>query len=352
MLFGGNKSSIGIDIGTASIKVVELEKQGKDILLKNYGEYKRIRNKKTFPFHTNSFSFQEEEVAEAIKGLLAETKIQAKSASFSLPAFSSFFTVITLPFMQKSEIAGAVKYQSYKYIPLPLQEVVIDWELIEDEELSGEKLKVLLVAVPKELVEKYQNLSKILNISINILEVEIFSEVRALVKDKDPTAIVNIGDRASNITVVDNGFIRISHSVEFSGFQLTKSISESLNVSFQRAEELKRTKGISQTIGSLASGPLFPIIDKIIFSMQRVINTYLVQNPKREIKKIILSGGGADMPGLAEYFYNKTNIKTERAQCFSNIKYPMQLESAIQEINNSFTVAVGLALHELVEKKL
>ncbi len=298
-------------------------------MLKNYGEFKRIRNKKTFPFHTNSFSFQEEEVAEAIKALLTETNIQTKSASFALPAFSSFFTTITFPFMQKSEIAGAVKYQSYKYIPLPLQEVVIDWELIEDIESLEDKMKVLLVAVPKELVEKYQKLAKMLNLSINVLEVETFSEVRALVKDKEPTVIVNIGDRASNISIIDNGFIRLCNSVEFSGFQLTKSISDSLNVSFQRAEELKREKGINQAIGSLASTPLFPIIDKIIFSMQRLISTYLIQNPKREIKRVILSGGGANMPGLAEYFYNKTNIKTERAQCFSGIQYPPQLESAI-----------------------
>jgi type IV pilus assembly protein PilM len=352
MILGGNKSSVGIDIGTASIKIVELQRERRDILLKNYGEYKRIRNKKTFPFHTNSFSFQEEEVAEAIKGLLSETKIETRSASFSLPAFSSFFTVIDLPLMQPDEISGAVKYQSYKYIPLPLQEVVIDWEIIQDETVENDRVKVLLVAVPKDLVNKYQNLSKILNISINVLEVEIFSEVRTLVGDyKDPMVIVNIGDRASNVTVIDGGFIRISQSIEFSGFHLTKSISEALNISFLRAEEIKKEKGITPEVGSLASGPIFPIVDKIIFNMQKVINTYLSRNPQREIKRIILAGGGANMPGLVDYFYSKTNIKTERAQCFSGIKYPSPLESAIQEINSSFSVAVGLALYGLKENK-
>lgn len=352
MVFGKNRPSVGIDIGTTSIKIIELRKEGKNIVLMNYGEYKRIRNKKTFPFHTNSFSFQEEEVAEAIKSLLAETKIETKEASFSLPAFSSFFTVIELPKMPLNEIAGAIQYQSYKYIPLPLQEVVLDYELIEDENTGEDKLKALLIAVPKDLVEKYYKVAKILNMSLRALEVETFSETRALVgEDKEPTVIVNIGDRSSNITVVDYGFIRICHSIEFSGFYLTKSISEALNVSFLRAEELKKEKGITPEVGSLASGPIFPVVDKIIFNMQKVINTYLSQNPRREIKKIILSGGGASMPGLLEYFYSKTNIKTERAQCFSTIKYPPSLEKAIQEMNTSFSVSIGLATEGLQEKK-
>lgn len=352
MVFGGKKSSIGIDIGTTTIKIVELEKEGQDIVVKNYGEYQRVREKKTFPFHTITFSFQEEEVVEAIKKLLEETEIVTKEASFSLPAFSSFFTIIDLPKMDPSEIAGAIKYQSYKYIPLPLQEVVIDWEIIEEEGVfEKDRIKVLLVAVPRDLVDKYQKVADLLKISIDVLEVETFSEVRALVKDeKEPIVIVNIGDRASNVAVVDYGFIMISHSLDFSGFYLTRTLSEALNVSFFRAEELKKEKGIIPEVGSLASGPILPIIDKIIFSTLKVVSSYLSRNPRRQFKKIILSGGGANMPGLVDYFYSKTNIKTEKAQSFFGIRYPTSLEKAIQEMNASFSVAVGLALRNFREK--
>jgi type IV pilus assembly protein PilM len=350
MLFARRYNSLGIDIGTTSIKIVELGRSGDNIELKNYAEYHRVHNKKTFPFQTNSFSFFEEEVAEKLKALLKAAMVDTKEATFSLPSFSGFFTTLDLPKMPLEEIEEAVKYQSYQYIPLPLQEVFLDWTLMQGEGDNENKIKILLAAIPKDLVEKYKNVARMVGISIKALEIESFAEARSLLGDnKDPVVIVNIGDRATNIIVVDNGYVRVSHSLEYAGFHVTKTLSQGLDVSFVRAEELKQQRGLQKEVGSLVSMPIFSVVDKIIFGMQKAANVYLSKTPNKQIQKIILSGGTAKMPGLVDYFNMKTQIKTEVGQPFYKINFQESLKSTIENIGPSFSVAVGLALRDFTK---
>lgn len=348
MIFGRRKSILGIDIGTTSLKAVELAKVGSDIILENYVEYHRTRNKKTFPFQTSSFSFFEEDVAGKLKEALSAAEIKTKDANFSLPSFSGFFTVFDLPKIAPEEIEGAIKYQSYQYIPLPIQEVVLDWEIISE---SEEKYKILLTAIPKDIIEKHRKVALLCGLNLKMLEVESFSEVRSLVRNNnDVVVIVNIGDRATNITVVDGGKIRVSHSLDFAGFHITKSLSETLNISFSRAEDLKRQKGLKREVGGLIAAPVFSVIDKIVFGTQKAINIHLAQDPRRQVQKIILSGASANMPGIVDYFCLKTNIKTEIARPFDGILYDPALQQTIEVMGPSFAVAVGLALSDFLER--
>lgn len=345
MLFGKKNSVLGIDIGTSSIKVVELTKTGQNIELTNYVSYYRMRHQQTFPFQTTSFSFFEEDVAAKLRESLDAAGIKTKEANFALPGFSGFFTTIELPQMEPGEIREAVKYQSYKYIPLPLQEIEIDYEIIQDENQNNNIVKVLVVAIPKDIIQKYQNLATLAGLNIRFLEIESFSDVRSLLwQSRETAAIVNIGDRATNIVVVDKGHIRVSDSLDFAGFHITKSLADGLNISFQRAEEIRKEKGITREIGTLVSVPIFSVIDKIIFGLQKAISAYTSRNPWAKVQRIVLSGGIANTPGLCEYFSSKMNIKTEIGQPFNRIIYNPALQNTINEIGPSYSVAVGAAL--------
>jgi len=351
MFFRKQNSILGIDVGTSSIKVVELTKKGQGIELTNYVSYYRMRQRQTFPFQTDSFSFFEEDVASKLKESLDAAGISTKNANFALPGFCGFFTIIELPQMEASEIREAVKYQSYKYIPMPLQEIEIDYEVIEGEWQNNNLIKVLVVAIPKETIQKYQNVATLAGLNIKMLEIESFSDVRAILKgQKEPAIIVNIGDRATNIVVVDGGNVVVSDSLDFAGFHITKSLSDALNISFQRADEIRKTRGINKEIGGLVSVPIFSVIDKIIFGVQKAISAYLSKNPRCQIQRIILSGGIANTPGLCDYFTSKTNIKTEIGRPFDGIIYNPALQKFIDEIGPSYSVAVGVALREFMEK--
>jgi type IV pilus assembly protein PilM len=349
MLFGTPPSILGIDIGTTSIKIVELQKQGKGIKLKNYGVYQTLSSKTgLIPIGTHFLAFPEDEIANIIKEIIREAKIETKEANLSLPVFSSFFTVIEFPLMGPEEIPEAVKLQAHQYIPVPVEEVVLDWNIIEEEELlSQNKIKVLLVAIPKDVIEKYLKIGRLLGLTVKTLEVESFAQARALVgEDKNPILLVDIGGRTTGITIVDGGVIRICDSLDFSSFTLTRSLSQKLNISFERAEVFQKEKGLKREVGGIIAPALISVVDKMLFGIERVMNSYLSHNPKREIQKIILLGGGATMPGLATYIGSKLKKETVLGNSFSNIEFPPVLKKALEEIGPSFSTAVGLALRK------
>ncbi|HOK35464.1 MAG TPA: type IV pilus assembly protein PilM [Candidatus Pacearchaeota archaeon] len=356
MLFRKSPSILGIDIGTASVKIVELQKDGKVIKLKNYGEYQSpVFKNELISTENNFLNFSEDRIVNIIKKIIQEAKIETREANFSLPVFSSFFTVIDLPSMEPEEIPEAVRFQANQYIPVPVSEVVLDWTIIEGKELSqNDKIKILLVAVPKEIIEKYANIGKDLGLVVKFLEMENFAQVRALVgQDKSPVLLVDIGGKVTSINIVDEGFIRLCSSVEVSSFSFIRSLSERLSISFERAEALQKEKGLKKEVGGIAASALTPVVDKIIFGIERAMNTYVSHNPKREIQKIILSGGTAKMPGLTDYISSKLKKETIIGNPFlsGNIDFPPVLKSVIEEIGPSFSTAVGLALREFEEKK-
>jgi type IV pilus assembly protein PilM len=187
---------------------------------------------------------------------------------------------------------------------------------------------------------------------VKSLEVESFAQARALVgEDKNPILLVDIGGRHTSITIVDKGFIRLCYGLDFSSFSLTRALSQRLNISFERAEVFQKEKGLKREVGGMIAPALIPVVDKMLFGIERAMNTYLSHNPKREIQKIILSGGGATMPGLTAYIGSKFKKENVIGTPFSNIEFPPVLKNVLEEMGPSFSTAVGLALREFEEKK-
>ena len=347
MFFKPHSSALGIDIGTSSIKIVELKNEKSYLELENYGEYRPSSlEDKPLLIESSSFFIFEDELSVIIKKILKEAGIKEKKVSFSLPVFSSFFTVVEFPMMNPEEIPGAVNFQAQQYIPVPMEDVVLDWQVIEEveENRKGGKIKILLVAVPKDVIEKYSKLARDSELKLEALEIESFAFTRSLVgESKDPCLILDIGGRTSSVTIVDGGVIRFSHSLDISGFAFTKTISRKLNISIEKAEEIKKTKGIGNTSDDLVASALYSSIDKMIFSIERFINEFHSSNPKKKIGKIILSGGGSLMPGLKEYFLSKLKIEVEAGNPLKDVIYSSALEKFIKELGPFFATSIGLA---------
>lgn len=348
MFFGASSLGLGIDIGTTSIKVVELQRIEDAFELKNYAEYRpqSLEQKPLFTESTSFFLF-EENLSIILKNLFAAAKIKEREAIISLPVFSTFFTVVEFPMMPLEEIPGAVKFQAHQYIPVPLSEVVLDWQIIEEEVPARNKIKILLVAVPKDIIEKYAKLSQEIEINLKALEIESFALTRALIKENDPSLILDIGGGTSSLTIVDRKIVRVSHSLDFYGLTLTRALSQKLNISLERAEQLKKEKGVKKEVENLIFPILSPIIDKIIFTVEREMNNYRFSSINREIKKIILSGGGSLLPGLPEYISQKLQVKTEIGNPFEDIIYSSSLGKIIKGIGPAFATAVGLAMRNV-----
>ena len=359
------QSCLGIDIGTALIKIVHLIKSGSRIKLENYGETSALAlyEKPFRTFEKNSLLLSTSDIARVIKAILAEAKMKKKEAVFSIPDFSSFFTNFELPPMTKEELPQAVQFEAPQHIPLPLSEVTTDWQVIEGETVDkkGTGLKILLVAVPNEVIYQYREIANLSGLELQSLEAEAFSLSRAAIKEKDlkkVIAIIDIGAQSTTCSIIDKGILKLSHSFDIAGNELTQVLSKSLGINYQEAEEAKKKHGLKFPEGALSEEPLLnsrggsfqkttqtltPVIDSIIIEVNRIFqNVYQVESQK--IEKVILAGGTALIPGLLEYFSSSLKKEVEMLNSFSDIFYPPVLEKVLKEMGPSYAITVGAAL--------
>lgn len=371
MFFKKKNLRLGVDIGTTSIKMVEAEKRGEKLILKNYAIYSpSIMEDRLVSLDAQNLPLFEKEVSAVILMMLQQATIQAKKSIFSLPSFSSFFTEIELPPMEEEEIPQAVELQASQYVPVPLSEVTLEWQVVREERRAPqsiwqkpitplpkerrslpESLRILIVAIPRVVIERYLKLAESLGLELLALEVENFSLARCLF-DKDEKGvqvILDVGGTSSTITVIDGGFVCLSHNLDFSSFRVTKAISKKLNISLSRAFHLQTEKGIREE-GSLAKVVILPILDKIRFEMEQTINSYLTRAPNKKIEKIIIAGGGAGISYLKDYLARRLEIETEIANPFKKVIFSSSLEPRLKEIGPRFSVAVGLSLYQPEEK--
>jgi len=356
------RSFLGIDIGTTGIRMVQLKIENKEIKLENYAytetkEYMKILSNGR---KTAYVKMSDAEILSDLSKIMDEAEITASRTALSIPISSAFSSVMTLPDISESEIDEAVNYEARQHIPLPLDEVVFDWSIInkkaeekksdsngKDADLKQPaKIKVLVVAIPKEITKKYTDIIEKTNLKLVALETESFSLARSLTGNEEGISmIVDIGNKTTSMIIVENGSVSESHSVPGAGGEeMTKMISHGFNIDFNRAEALKRDVGLTfngpkKKVSEIA----LPIISIITSEIGKISDSYFSKNSRR-IEKIIITGSSASLPGLIDYFSKELNVAVEVANPWKNIAYDRILSKELKRISTSFSVAIGLAL--------
>ena len=340
------KKMVGIDIGTASVKVVELSRWGEGKTLENYGEIKSaslykegFRNVEKGGYLLSNYF-----VSRAVRAVLDEARIHTKAAIFSVPDFSTFCTSFELPPMSEKEIGEAVYYSASQYIPLPITETTLDWKVIGGE--PGDKktpLKIFLVAIPNQIVQDYQKVAQLAGLELYAVEAEILGLSRALVREKKQCAcLIDIGVQSTTISIINGQSVKKSYSFEFAGSQLTYAVSSVLGLGHIEADEIKNREGLVSLQKNI-SDTLYLLIDPLLLEIKRVLADFALQEGK-EVDIIYLTGGTSAMPGLRDYFQEALRKKVEIPNCFSDILYPPILGKTLEKMAPSFSVATGVAL--------
>ncbi|RJQ13818.1 type IV pilus assembly protein PilM [Candidatus Parcubacteria bacterium] len=344
--FGGDtKRAVGVDIGTGSIKLVQLFLDGPKMKLETYGEVWATSSGEegSVPI----FSLSNDEIGSMILELIKATKAKPENVTIAVPIFSSFVTLMELPVMSDKELADAVPFQARKYVPVPIEDVTLDFSISGRKKIDkdAEMLEVLLVAIPNEVVARYLNIAKAAQLELKALESESFGLARSIVgKDKNSFCLVDIGSSSTDITVVDDGTVKIAHNFDVAGSRLSGAISRSLQISYDRAEALKQERGLNPRAGEKnISEILVPLVDLITDEVSRVMNDYAGRTNRR-IAKVVLSGGNSRIPGMAEYFAKKLSVPTLVAQPFANLNYPPSLDQKLKVLGPSYTVTIGTAM--------
>ncbi|MFA5431647.1 MAG: pilus assembly protein PilM, partial [Candidatus Paceibacterota bacterium] len=256
-----------------------------------------------------------------------------------------------LPPMSKKEMTIAIGFEARKYIPLPLSELVLDWQLM-NKESPKEKNKILVMAVPKVIVEQYKIIAEQSGLELTALEAEAMALKRAVIKPNDPsTCLLDMGFQSTNINIVDEGFMKMSSSFDVAGKDLTYGLSETLNITVGEAEKIKREEGLIDNGEIKVSHILTPILSIISEKTKTVIKDFETKEGKK-VGKVILAGGTSMLPGIKEYFEKilnqeaSQNLIVEIAEPFKSIIYPAALEKKMKEINANYAIALGEALRK------
>lgn len=342
-LFTTQSSYLGIDIGSASIKIVELKKTGGKIKLESYG----FSENDTF----DRFDWQKDiaYTADVINKICADSGIVGRNAISALPTFSVFSSVLNLTNVTKKDVPAAVHWEAKKVIPLPLEDMILDWKKI-GEDSKKNSIKVLLTGAPRALVKKYVEIFKQAQISLVSLETETFSLVRSLLgSDKSTVMIVEIGASTTDVTIVDNSIPILNRSIDLGGINITKAFSRKLGIEYPKAEQYKHDLGMKyltdteeQEMPKLIIDTISPIVNEIKYA----INLYQNKNNKKT-EKVILSGGSAFLPNFTNYLTKLLDINVIIGDPWARIAYADDLKPMLSQIGPRMSVAIGLAMREL-----
>jgi type IV pilus assembly protein PilM len=350
--FLGAQSYLGVDIGTNSIKIVEIAGTSSPRLI-NYGileSYSHLA-RPNGAIQSSSLKIMSKDTAEMIKMLLNKTRFHSREVAVSVPAFSVFISLLELPEMPEADLVKNLRFQIPQYVPLPLAEISIDWIKVgkREDENGFIKQQVLIVAIPNEQIERYKEIFRLVGLNLRILEFESLSLVRSLTTNQSLTAlIVDIGCQSTNIMVAKDGYLKYNTQTNFAGNVLTQAIGRGLGINLYRAEELKKQKGILSEGGEYELSTLIiPFLDVIINEIERTKDTY-EKNSDSKIEKIILTGGSSKIIGLEKYLAERMGLPVELGNPFIKINYPNFLETLIKDLSPSLAVAIGLGLRKFV----
>jgi type IV pilus assembly protein PilM len=356
-LFKMNGSShLGVDIGTTTIKIVEVKNGKSKPQIVNYGilESSGYLTRANQALQTSSLKIFEADVIELLKTLINQMGISTKDVVASIPSFSAFVTLLDFPKMSPDETSKAIQYQAKQYVPLPLSEVALDWMKVGDfnDENGFAHQKILLISVPLEQIKKYQRIFTSAGLSLKVLEIESLSLARIFGSDPTPTIVVDIGSRSTNIVFLENGQLVWNSQSDYASDTLTQNLAKSLSINPLRAEELKKERGLLGTGPNQAlSSIMIPFLDLIIDEIQKAQSVYRGQFASaKKAERLILSGSGANLLGIENYFANRFDCPIVKANSFINFEYSSEIEPFVKELNPTFSVALGLGMKGFSQK--
>lgn len=358
-----DSSVIGIDIGSASIKVVQLRRKGGKAILETYGELALGPYAQTEVGRATKLPV--DKIVEALNDVLKESNVTTTNCALSIPMKQSLVSILKMPQMQDRQLAQMIPIEARKYIPVPISEVTLDWFVIPKIEAEatdyegvpeGEhkmpQAEVLVVAIHNDVLQNYSAIVRDAKLDATFFEIEMFSTVRAVIEPGDNTSIMifDIGAGVTKSYIVERGIIRDSHIINKGSQDITLNISQSMGVSIEFAEKLKRNYGHNtreqdeqiKEIIDLAISPILAETNTVLLNFQKKYN--------KNVSKVIMVGGGAMLHGLNEKAQERLSLPVVYGSPFNKLETPAFLEGILQQTGLAFATAIGLALRKLQEQ--
>lgn len=350
-----NQAIFGLDIGQHAAKFLELKRAGHTYRLVGMGSTELKQDT-----IIEGVIAEPEHLAETIQASLKSPSvghISAKAVAVGLPQAHLFTRSITLPAMKKDKISEAMQWEAQQYIPMPMSDLYMDFEIIEERKDAAGTLKeyeVFLVAAPRAIIDSYMKLLEFLKLTPHSFETTLAANIRALhpASEADKAVLVlDVGSTATDMAIVTDT-IKVSTTTPFGGDQVTKILATHLKISEEHANEIKIKFGLADSgLKEKVETALTPIVTQLITEVQKLIKYHQERTDDkhhRQVEQLLLTGGASYMPGLAELLAKKTQLPVDITSAWDHHKVDLTTPLP-QDITSGFTTAFGLALRGFSE---
>ena len=338
------KRVVGIDIGSSSIKVVEIQNRDDVLTLTTYGELQ------LGPYANQeigqSVVLSPEKEQQALVDVLRESAVKASQAVFAMPLSSSFVTTINFDAGPEEDVSSRVRVESRKYIPVPIGEVTLDWAEIDAEGNTPEnpKRSVLVAAIQNDALNRFKVLMQFVNLNEPPTEIECFSAIRGVYKEEEKDiALIDIGAISTKMYIARQGLLQRMHRVRAGGALGTKRIASALELTFEQAELLKRNTKIEDQNFLTIKQAHSSAYDRVWEEFAQVMEEY-EETLKTKISTVYMTGGGSLFPLMQQDVEEALQKKVIQVNAFDKVAYPAFMEDMIAGLGPTFHVALGSAL--------
>jgi type IV pilus assembly protein PilM len=347
---------IGIDIGSHSIKIAEIEDSKKGMILRNFGMI-GLPEKAVVEGSIKEI----EVVSAALKNLLKNLKIKSKDVATSISGYSVIVKKITIPKKGEKDLEESIQSESEQYIPFDINDVNLDFQILPSEEGETEEkqelMDVLLVAAKKDIVEEYISLLHLTELNPVVLDIDPFALQNAFeISSHEQSgchALVHIGAQQLTINVIKDGVSIFTRDSSYGGAQITSEIQKRLDISYQEAERVKlgaRPLEIEQR--SAVEEIFSSTVAKWAQEIKRALDFVATTFTDSRVENIILSGGSSLLPGLSKYIGMETGLKVEMLNPFANLEIKERLFDTgyLKYAAPMAVIAIGLALRSIGDR--
>ena len=341
------KKLIGLDIGTSLIRVASIKRTGQQFFLESIATDPAPKIGVASDLDTEL-----EALSQQILKMFESSNIKTRDVALSLPENQVYTKVIEMPELSTRELAASLKFEMEQYIPLPIDKVKTDWEILGKNDDEGRAtMNVMLVAAPISLLAKYQKVMDGAHLTAEIVETEIISVYRSLMPtlmSPYSNMIVHIGATSTTVALVRGGVIKMIFSIGLGGIALTRSISLDLGIDMSQAENYKNAYGMNtEAFEGKIAATIQPVFDSIVADIKKGLLSFREKNNNESIKQVILSGGSAHVPGLDIFLTNALSTQVVFGSAFT----AYNIQNVPEELSiraPSYNVVLGLALRSLI----
>lgn len=346
-----DKPVVALDIGTSSIKLVQLKRLKREYQLTNFG---------IIPLPTGAIAEdsinQPETVVDAIKNLISSEKIKAKHVALAVSGSSVVVKKITVPNMSEAELVESIQAEAEQYIPYDIEDVNLDFFILPQEGQETNEMPVIFVAVKSEKIQEFSDIIQRAGLTPAIIDVDAFAIENSYEHNYGISSgiigLINIGTNITNINILEDGITSFTRDIPFGGTRYNQAIAKQLNVSVEEAERLKLGVMIKGIPDSQVSPIVVSVTQDLAFMINESLDFFHSSGPEKDISKLVLSGGCSRIDGIDQFLAGFLHCPVEISNPFKNIKVDEQqfdLEY-IEEMAPLAAVSVGLALRSPVDK--